>query len=274
VTNTCGSNTTIKTNYITVSGGAPVAALNATPTSGCAPLTVNFTDQSTGNPSSWSWIFGDGDTSTNQSSSHQYANIGSYNVTLTVTNNCGNNTLTITDYVTAEDCRVPILTIKKTASPDPVEPGGTLTYAITVTNNGSANATEVTVVDDYDETILTITDPDGGDDDGHTITWNETNPVSWDGTIRAGDSVSFAVIAEVASPLSDGIEVVNSVFVTCTEGAQANKQISTVVQASSPVGGDAYPVNKVGLIAPWIALTLTIIGGSIFLARRRYHILE
>jgi uncharacterized repeat protein (TIGR01451 family) len=274
VTNTCGSNTTIKTNYITVGGGAPVAAFNATPTSGCAPLTVNFTDQSTGNPSSWSWIFGDGDTSTDQSPSHQYTNAGTYNVTLTVTNNCGNNTLTITDYVTAEDCRVPILTIKKTASPDPVLPGGTLTYAITVTNSGSANATEVTVVDDYDETILTITDPDGGDDDGHTITWNETNPASWDGTIPGGDSVSFTVIAEVASPLSDGIEVVNSVFVTCTEGAQANKQISTVVQASSPVGGDAYHVNKVGLIAPWIALTLTIIGGSIFLARRRYHILE
>jgi uncharacterized repeat protein (TIGR01451 family) len=268
VSNTCGSNTTTQTSYITVGSGAPVAAFNATPTSGCAPLTVNFTDQSTGNPSSWNWIFGDGDTSTDQNPSHQYANPGTHNVTLTVTNNCGNNTLTITDYITAEDCRGPILTITKTDSPDPVEPGGTLTYSITVTNTGNANATGVTVVDDYDETILNITDADGGINDGDTITW--------DGgiTIPTGDSVSFTVRAEVASLLSDGTEVVNSVFVACTEGAQANKQISTIVEVSPPVGGDAYPINKVGLIAPWIALTLTIIGGSIFLARRRRHILE
>jgi len=38
----------------------PVAAFTATPTSGTVPLTVSFTDQSTGGPAKWSWYFGEG----------------------------------------------------------------------------------------------------------------------------------------------------------------------------------------------------------------------
>jgi len=56
--------------YNAVYGGggpeAPVADFTGSPTSGCASLTVNFTDQSTGEINSWSWDFGDGGTSTAQ----------------------------------------------------------------------------------------------------------------------------------------------------------------------------------------------------------------
>ena len=38
----------------------PVAAFTATPLNGTPPLTVTFTDQSTNNPVSWQWNFGDG----------------------------------------------------------------------------------------------------------------------------------------------------------------------------------------------------------------------
>src|SRR5208283_5071609 len=38
---------------------APVASFTAVPTSGNAPLTVLFSDTSTGSPTSWSWTFGD-----------------------------------------------------------------------------------------------------------------------------------------------------------------------------------------------------------------------
>ncbi|MCK9593324.1 MAG: PKD domain-containing protein, partial [Methanoregula sp.] len=37
----------------------PTAAFNGTPLSGTAPLTVSFTDQSTGSPTGWAWYFGD-----------------------------------------------------------------------------------------------------------------------------------------------------------------------------------------------------------------------
>ena len=47
-------------------------------------LDVAFTDQSTGNPTSWSWNFGDGSSSSAQNPSHTYTSVGSYTVTLTV----------------------------------------------------------------------------------------------------------------------------------------------------------------------------------------------
>ena len=53
-------------------GMAPTAAFSGTPTSGQAPLNVQFTDSSTGSPTSWSWSFGDGAGSTAQSPSHTY----------------------------------------------------------------------------------------------------------------------------------------------------------------------------------------------------------
>lgn len=88
-----------KTNYITVSG-VPTAQFVGSPTSGSAPLTVNFTDQSTGNPTSWSWNFGDGGTSTAQNPSHQYTAAGTYTVTLTATNACGSDQEIKTGYIT------------------------------------------------------------------------------------------------------------------------------------------------------------------------------
>ena len=49
-------------------------------------LTVDFTDTSTGSPTSWTWDFGDGGSSTARNPSHSYAAEGTYAVTLTATN--------------------------------------------------------------------------------------------------------------------------------------------------------------------------------------------
>lgn len=80
-------------------GGAPVAGYTASPTSGTAPLTVNFTDQSTNSPINYQWNFGDGNTSTLQNPSHTYNNNGTYTVTLTATNNYGSDTENKTNYI-------------------------------------------------------------------------------------------------------------------------------------------------------------------------------
>jgi PKD repeat protein len=98
-TGTSGSVTKTKPSFITVSGTAPVANFSATPTSGIAPLTVSFTDTSSGSISSRSWNFGDGSTSTTANPSHTYSVPGSYTVSLTVTGSGGSNTKTNSNFI-------------------------------------------------------------------------------------------------------------------------------------------------------------------------------
>ncbi len=81
----------------------PIAAFTATPVSGCTPLVVSFTDQSTGSPTVWEWDLGNGTTSTQQNPTTTYFNAGLYTVTLKVTNTAGSNTLTKTQYIKVDD---------------------------------------------------------------------------------------------------------------------------------------------------------------------------
>ncbi|MCU0631578.1 MAG: PKD domain-containing protein [Methanolinea sp.] len=98
--NSGGTNTTTKVDYIQVSQRIPVADFSGTPTSGSIPLTVNFTDLSTGTPTSWLWSFGDGNTSTSRNPSHQYAFPGVFTVNLTVSNSYGTDTMEKAQYIT------------------------------------------------------------------------------------------------------------------------------------------------------------------------------
>ena len=75
-TNGFGPGTITKTNYIVIHA-LPTAAFTANVTSGCAPLTVHFTDNSTagsGTITGWQWDFGDGYFSTVQNPNHTYNN--------------------------------------------------------------------------------------------------------------------------------------------------------------------------------------------------------
>src|SRR5262249_11119502 len=67
----------------------PVPGFTATPTTGAPPLSVAFTDASTGAITARTWNFGDGATSNAVSPTHVYAATGSYSVTLTVTGQGG-----------------------------------------------------------------------------------------------------------------------------------------------------------------------------------------
>ena len=78
------------------------------PTNGPAPLNVVFTDTSTGIPTSWSWNFGDENTSNSQNPTHTYYSAGSYTVNLTVSNMKGTASKTATIAVFNESNTPPV----------------------------------------------------------------------------------------------------------------------------------------------------------------------
>ncbi|MDD4255065.1 MAG: DUF2341 domain-containing protein, partial [Methanofollis sp.] len=83
---------------------APVADFSANVKNGETPLTVQFTDTSTGLLTVWSWDFGDNSTSSEQSPDHTYTTPGIYTVSLTVANDYGSNTATKTSFIRAGRC--------------------------------------------------------------------------------------------------------------------------------------------------------------------------
>ena len=60
---------------------------------------IIFTDNSTGNPTSWVWDFGDGSSSVVQNPNHIYASAGNYTVSMVATNAYSSSTKTKTDYI-------------------------------------------------------------------------------------------------------------------------------------------------------------------------------
>ena len=77
----------------------PVALFSAAPVVGVVPLAVTFQDESLGVITSWSWDFGDGQTSSTQNPQHTYNAAGVYTVSLTVTGGEGTDSEVKTDYI-------------------------------------------------------------------------------------------------------------------------------------------------------------------------------
>ncbi|MDD1694557.1 MAG: PKD domain-containing protein [Methanoregula sp.] len=98
VQNSLGNSTATRTITVT-NAPAPVANFTANVSTGYVPLTVEFTDLSENNPTSWSWVFGDGNVSSLQNPQHIYVSPGNYSVSLNATNAAGSNTMTKTDYI-------------------------------------------------------------------------------------------------------------------------------------------------------------------------------
>ena len=155
----------------------PVASF----TSAVTNLAVQFTDTSTGAPTSWAWDFGDNNTSTDQSPSHTYANGNTFTVTLTATNADGSDSFSAQVTVAAADLMPTAPTVPNQSGKVndafsatlPVGTGGDppLTYAVsgqpswasfdtgTRVLSGTPNAASTTTV------TYTVTDDDGDSDD-------------------------------------------------------------------------------------------------------------
>jgi C1A family cysteine protease len=101
-------------DYLVYKGGIPhdvppIANFDALTTTSCSGI-IQFDDASTNYPTSWLWNFGDGATSTLQNPSHTYNSSGTFNVTLTATNDFGDNSITKSSFITINLATAPTTT--------------------------------------------------------------------------------------------------------------------------------------------------------------------
>ena len=105
VTTEVGSITETKPGYITVTA-LPTPDFRATPARGIAPLTVSFVDLSTPGTSpitGWVWLFGDGESSSEQHPVHTYTHPGTYSVTLVAASEVGSVSVSKADFIVVRE---------------------------------------------------------------------------------------------------------------------------------------------------------------------------
>lgn len=147
---------------------APVANFTSSMGGSCTG-SVNFTDL-TGSAASWSWDFGDGNTSTDQNPSHNYTASGTYTVSLSSTNCAGTDAETKVNYITVNVLTAPVTTNDTSATCAPsslnlaASGGGTLNWYDAATggalvNTGTNYTTPTVSVTTPYYVESTVTDP-------------------------------------------------------------------------------------------------------------------
>ena len=125
------------------------------------------------------------------------------------------------------------LSLSKTDSPDPVAPGATLTYVLTITNGGTGNSNNIVVDEAFDGNVSYTAGnwmsscagiTESGDTDGQ---WNIPTLGGM------GQSCTITITTTVGSPLSDGVLLFNSA--TVIDAANNTAEASAVTTVMNPV---------------------------------------
>ena len=125
-----GSDSAFSNIQIVETFAPPIANFSADVIEGGVPLTVNFTDLSSGNISGRNWNFGDGATSADINPQHTYTTTGTFTVTLNINGPGGSDTASTTIRVLPEPVAFFTYTI------DPAQP---LTVNFTDASTGTIN---------------------------------------------------------------------------------------------------------------------------------------
>lgn len=115
-----------------IAGATPISSFSENIAGGPPPLTVHFTDTSSGNPNCWQWDFGDGSTSILQNPTHVYNSNGIYTTSLSAGDN-GNYSSTFQKTVYVRTFMVASYSVNPTSGIAP------LTIYLTDTSTGNPN---------------------------------------------------------------------------------------------------------------------------------------
>lgn len=186
-------------------GSAPTAMFGANDNQICMGSGVNFTYTGTGNPNSYNWIFEGASTATSSSSNPSnivYQNTGTFDVTLTVTNQYGSNTYNCNNCITV--VAAPTITTNAIAptcfggsngSISTTLSGGNAPFNYTWSNGGTTSSIGNLSAGNYN---ITVTDAQGCI---RTATANITSPTAM--------SITGTILAPSCSGASNGSIVVS-----------------------------------------------------------------
>ncbi|MFT4535737.1 MAG: PKD repeat protein [Saprospiraceae bacterium] len=166
-TNTCGTTTASQMVEI---NSLPTAAFNATNSTGCGPLTVDFNNNSSSNAETFAWTFEGGTpaTSMDENPTVTYASAGSYPVMLVVTSPAGMDESTIENFV--------VVIAEPTASIDATTAGN----EVTATNSGTGSDGNTWSVggETFETDILVYTFPANGTYTIDLVAFNECGMIT------------------------------------------------------------------------------------------------
>jgi len=244
VSNAGGSNSLVKTGYITVwTATPPVAGFTATPTTGDAPLTVQFSDTSV-NATSWAWDFNNDGTvdSTVQNPSYTYPSSGIYSVKLTVGNVAGSADKIKTDCIT-------VFAVVPVAGFDAVPRSGTAPLTVWFTDQSTNEPTSWEWDFDNDGTIdSTEQNPSytylaAGT---YTVKLVATNPRGSGNRVRTGYVIVTSTAAPVASFSADPASGTAPLTVQFTDESSSTVISERIANGGFESGNSGWTTHSTG----------------------------
>ena len=191
-------------------GDTPKAYFTATPVTGFVPLVVEFDSSDSSDPNgdniTYAWVFGNGETSTEANPTITFTEIGSFEVSLTVSDGA-NTSNAYTSTITVEDSNIaPVAIIKASATT------GIAPFVI-----------DFDASDSYDE-----------NDDSLTYAW-DFGEGSTSNLISAGNTFTAEGEYEVSLIVSDGAKTdTEKITITITDGSPVISYTYSIEEGGSP----------------------------------------
>lgn len=249
-TNSIGSSTATKVDYITANLNEPIASFTADVTSGTAPLLVQFNDTSKNAPTTWTWNFGDDTTSNVRDPLHKFTSAGSYSIILTARNSVGANTTSRSQYINVSALTAPEASFSA-APTSGLEP---LTVRFTDTTINFPTAWQWTFGDGTSSSEQNPSHTYQGSGT-YTVVLTATNSQgSGTKTLQDVISVTGLTIATTATPVP-------------TEVTVAETQVATVT-TTSPPEVSSTETSSLPIIPIIIVIAAVVIIGILIMRRR------
>ncbi len=131
--------------------------------------------------------------------------------------------------ITTSVTSAPVLALSAVDAPDPVAAGGNLTYTLSYSNTGNANATAVVISDTLPANTTFVSATGGGTLTAGVVNWSI-------GALAASGTGSVQMVVRVASPLPNGTVITNGTYsIDSTETSPASGASITTSVTSAPV---------------------------------------